>query len=72
MKMENKRTYINWHGKCVAKAEDAESKSVKEAICDIDDSLRRIADALSGIESSMRYGNSEENYEKHGIPVSYC
>ena len=70
--MENKRTYINWHGKCVTKADDAESKSVREALCGIDDSLRRIADALSGIESSTRCGNSEEYYEKHGIPISHC
>lgn len=70
--MGNERTDVNWHGKCLDKADDAESKSVREALCGIDDSLRRIAEVLSGIESSMRFGNSEEYYEKHGIPISHC
>lgn len=63
---------INMQGKCVDNPKDSEKYGLKETLCSIDNSLRRIAGILSGIESSVRFRNSEELYEKHGIPRTFC
>lgn len=72
MGMENSYVVTNWQGKCADNSNDEENQGMKETLCSIDNSLRRIAEILSGIESSVRFGNSEEFYEKHEIPRTFC
>lgn len=70
--MRNDYEDINGQGKCVDNSKDEENLRMKEMLCSIDNSLRRIAEILSGIESSVRFRNSEEFYEKHEIPRTFC
>lgn len=70
--MENGYEDIKRQGKYADNLNEEENHRIEETLCSIDNSLRRIAEILSGMESSVRCRNSEEFYEKHGIPRTFC